>query len=275
MKYKIISCAFAMTIILGSMSALANSGTGIDADPAASMDSLNMMVYCQDELEFKSYINDDAEVINTYQPGTIFMTDSRLFRDGKETDWATAIVKDQNSGGFCGGFFELSNVKPYGGKEDIEVTISDDRKDLTIRAAAINGEEYVYYSSDIDLLESLGDEMIECDLVVHMQAADHFNEDATVTLTGYIDGKPYDKYVVNVYGNDGIEYTTITIAPLDFSEIKDEIDYEQVLFLEDGNTEKVYFLKDGRVIDMNGYQVIGIADTSWQMHDGRVLSMNQ
>ncbi len=264
-------------LTLSAMTAFANAGVGIDSDPDASGDWNPHKVICLEDVTFKEYINDGDKVITTLPAGTILETNNRILRKGQDTGWSDTVVPYPD-GGAGTAYFETNKTMKYDPKNPIEVEKSEDSKSLTIRLPKSGDEVYEYTVSDpakIDMLtnEDTGDQFVISFRIVTEKDKEGLDEypNGSINFVGKVDGHKAHEFTIDIPGGPaGFEIITRE-KPLDFSEIKDLIDRTEEKYLADGSTVKVNILKDGHVIDMNGYECVGIADDALQMIDGTVI----
>lgn len=268
-----ISGTIFFTTMLCGVTAFANSGTGIDADPGASIKDEKAVVYCEQDLELKEYINDKDAVFNVYPKGTIFEMDGELLKDGKETGWGRAEVKIQDGGGTTSGYFDMSLVKPYGGKDGIKAELKDNM--ITVTYEVMGDESVSYTKPDASVLEEVTSEVKDAVYTAEFKIIPEENtQDAGIVFEVNDNNEKKKEFYVNLYADSAASYITVTIPPVSEEEVKAKLDRYEDKYLADGSTVKVAVLKDGRHIDMNGYELIGVADDACQAHDGTMVYDN-
>ncbi len=267
----------AMVATLGTMTAFANAGMGIDAAPDASCKWDPHKVICLEEVEAKEYINDGDKVLATLPAGTIIDTDNTILRKGEDTGWADTVVP-YTDGGAGTAYFKTSMVQKYDPKTPVEVEQEGERQTLVVRLPETGNEVYEFTVSDpekIDMLtceDSKGQFIISFRFITEENAnKERIFPSGTIHFVGKVNGNKNHDFTVEIKGDTGTYYLTTIEKPLDFSEINALIDHTEEKYVAAGYTEKVYILKDGRMIDMNGYECVGIADDACQMHDGTII----
>ncbi len=279
MKKRVLAGVFTVAMIaaISAMTAFANSGTGIYADPDASCKWDPHKVIFMEDSELKEYINDSDKVVAHFPAGTIAEMSNYILRNGEDTGWADTVAP-QEEGGEGTAYFKTSNVQKYDPKNPIEVELTGDNTALTVRLPKNGDEVYEYTVSDSEKIDVLTSEDTDNQFVISFRFITEKNADnedvfpsGSIHFIGKVDGNKNHDFTIDIKGEAGMNYVTTIEKPLDFSDINDMIDRTEEKYTADGSTIKVNILKDGRMIDMNGYECIGIADDAAQMHDGTVI----
>lgn len=281
MKKRILAALLATaTLALSAVNVFANGGIGLDADPDATCDYNPHKIILLEEVQFKEYINEGDPVVATLPAGTILETNNNVFRKGKDTGWSDALIPNQGSG-----FFDRTKAQTqkYDPKCPVELEISDQTHDITIRLPENGDEKYEYEISDPSKIQVLTSEDADGKFVISFHLVsekvkegdsdEEFEKfpSGSIHFVGKLNGEKAHDFTINLGGGE-VSYEAWAVEkPLDFSEIKPLIDHTEEKYLKDGSTVKVNILKDGRIIDMNGFECTGIADDANQMHDGTII----
>ncbi len=281
MKNRLLAAAFATAMVAFSiMPVMANDGKGMNADPDASNEWNPHKVICMEDVQFKEYINDEDKVVATLPAGSIIETNNNVLRKGADTGWSDAVVPYED-GGSGTAYYERSKVQNYAPKTQIEIEKDDDGDihKLFIRLPLNTDESYSYTMSDPEKIRKINADDSDGDpysigIGIHPEK-DKDNNDifpsGTIHFEGTINGAKAHEFDFIIQGGEGYYDVWPIEKALDFSAINNLIDHTDERYLSDGSTIKVNVLKDGRVIDMNGFECVGIADGAMQMHDGTII----
>lgn len=281
MKNRLLTAAFTTALAAFCvMPVMANDGMGINADPDASNQWNPHKVICMEDVQFKEYINDEDKVVVTLPAGSIVETNNDVLRKGVDTGWSDAVVPYED-GGSGTAYYERSKVQNYAPKTQVEIQKSDtDKLHSVFIALPLNdNEKYNFTISEPEKLEMINCTDLEGDtfsigISIHTEK-DKDNNDiypsGTIHFESTINGAKAHEFDFIICGGEGYYDVWPIEKALDFSDIKDLIDHTDERYLTDGSTVKVNVLKDGRVIDMNGFECVGIADDAMQMHDGTII----